>query len=489
MRKSQPEPEPRLPLKLEPVSNGEVMPPPASPRLRAAIDEAWKAVEENARRTGRSRRDFLQGASAVATVMLAANRAYAGSQPGGSFAVTADMALDEAAAQSVLAGPEFVFDVQTHHVNPDRDFLTANPHFGFLKKLPQGKCGESDPLRCYSRHHFVKDIFMDSDTSIAVLSALPAAPDTTPITLAEMDESRRTIDLLEGTPRLQIHGQVLPNMQPLRAQLDGMERLVKQYPIKAWKMYTQWGPDSSGKKGFWLDDPKTGIPVLEQARKLGAKVICVHKGLSLEGFDPQWSGCRDIGPVAKMFPDLTFIVYHSGIDFPYPEGPHDPKAEWGIDGLINSVEKAGVKPGSNVYAELGTAWRIVMSRPEMAAHALGKLLKHFGEDRVLWGTDCVWYGSPQDQIQAFRAFQIGAELREKHGYPELTPALKAKVLGLNAAVPYGIDVPKVMKQLKGDRVSEAKAAYAEQASPTFHTNGPRTRAEFLRLQARQVGPA
>ena len=60
----------------------------------------------------------------------------------------------------------------------------------------------------------------------------------------------------------------------------------------------------------------------------------------------------------------------------------------------------------NVYAELGSTWRFVMRDPDQAAHLLGKLLKTFGEDRVLWGTDSIWYGSPQDQIQAFRAFQI-----------------------------------------------------------------------------------
>ena len=62
-----------------------------------------------------------------------------------------------------------------------------------------------------------------------------------------------------------------------------------------------------------------------------------------------------------------------------------------------------------------------------------------GEDNVLWGTDCVWYGAPQPQIVAFRAFQIDAALRDEHGYPELTSDLKAKVFGLNAAQLYGVD--------------------------------------------------
>ena len=52
---------------------------------------------------------------------------------------------------------------------------------------------------------------------------------------------------------------------------------------------------------------------------------------------------------------------------------------------------------------------------------------------MLWGTDSIWYGSPQDQIQAFRTFQIAPELRAKYGYPEITPALRAKIFGLNAS--------------------------------------------------------
>jgi hypothetical protein len=58
---------------------------------------------------------------------------------------------------------------------------------------------------------------------------------------------------------------------------------------------------------------------------------------------------------------------------------------------------------------------------------------------VLWGTDSIWYGSPQDQIQAFRAFEISAEFQERYGYPKLTKELKAKVLGGNGARVYGVD--------------------------------------------------
>ena len=58
---------------------------------------------------------------------------------------------------------------------------------------------------------------------------------------------------------------------------------------------------------------------------------------------------------------------------------------------------------------------------------LGKLLVAVGEDNVIWGSDSIWYGPTQVSIDAFRAFQIPAEMRERHGYPELTPEIKAKL--------------------------------------------------------------
>jgi hypothetical protein len=103
---------------------------------------------------------------------------------------------------------------------------------------------------------------------------------------------------------------------------------------------------------------------------------------------------------------------------------------------------------------------------------MGKLLKHCGEGNVLWGTDSIWYGSPQDQIQAFRTFQIGHELREKHGYAEMTPQLRAKIFGLNAAKVYGV-APNARKA-------------SDERDPHFMTYGPKTRRQFLDFL--RIGP-
>ena len=122
-----------------------------------------------------------------------------------------------------------------------------------------------------------------------------------------------------------------------------------------------------------------------------------------------------------------------------------------------------------------------MQKPDDAAHALGKLLKYCGEDNVLWGTDSIWYGSPQDQIQAFRTFQISNEYQERFGYPAITQRIREKIFGKNAAVPYGIDQREIQRLTASDFVSREKLAYQENPQPNFLTYGPKTKREFLNL--------
>jgi predicted TIM-barrel fold metal-dependent hydrolase len=257
-----------------------------------------------------------------------------------------------------------------------------------------------------------------------------------------------------------------------------MDELKARWGVSAWKTYTQWGPDG---KGFFLSD-EIGTRLIEKARALGVKVICVHKGLPFGKQSYEHSQCSDIGVVANRFPDVSFLIYHSGFVTGVPERAYDPSVRRdGIDTLVRSLLENNVKPGSNVYAELGSTWRYLMREPTGAAHALGKLIRYCGENNVLWGTDSIWYGSPQDQIQAFRTFQISRELREKHGYAEITPAVRAKIFGLNAAKVYGISAAEVKKYTSVDHIARARSEYLERPEPHYLTYGPRTRREFLSL--------
>lgn len=474
LKKSQPELEPRLPIKLDSTSNGEFVPLPLTPDVQLVKTWAMERAERNARRLGVSRRQFLASACGTATTLLCMNQVFGrGGRAGGFFDVDSAMELDSAAAAHKLAGDEFIFDIQTHHVNPNGAWRQTDPGFAyFLESLPQANCGESDAVRCFSVEHYIKEVFKDSDTTMAALSAVPAVPGSDPLTTDEAAATRALVEMTEGSPHLLIHGLVVPNIQT-QMQLDGMQRLAEQWQVKAWKAYTYYGPNGIG---WFLDDPTVGIPFIEKARQTGVKVICVHKGLSGNSY---YSTCRDIGVVAKMYPDVTFIVYHSGFETGTKEGPYNRNSSRGIDTLIKSLQENGVPPNSNVYAELGTTWYVTMRNPTTAVHVIGKLLKFVGENRVVWGTDSIWYGSPQDQIEAFRAFQIPQPFQEQYGYSALTSDIKTKVFGLNAAAPYGINPTEVKKQLRADPIQRLKTEYQNNPQPSFSTYGPKTRREFL----------
>jgi predicted TIM-barrel fold metal-dependent hydrolase len=474
----------RLPIKLDATSNGEFAPIPLSKANQAANRLARDAATENARRRGLSRREFLVSSCGAASTLLAFNAANAAfGKQGGSYQIPDEAALDPQLASASLDGREFIFDVQGHYVNPEGAWLQKVPEGAKpLSFAPKAGCslaelpGERSYLACLGPDEFIKDVFLDSDTDMMVLSFVPSAADAEPLTIEEADATRRIIDEMEGSHRLLLHGRVNPN-QP--GDIERMDELAERWGVAAWKTYTQYGPEG---RGFYLSDEEHGIPFIEKARETGVRVICIHKGIPFGQKSYEHSQCTDIGVVARMFPDVDFIVYHSGFVPGKPEGPYRADGEIdGIDTLVRSLQDNGVEPGGNVYAELGSTWRFLTRDPDSAAHGIGKLLKYVGPKNVLWGTDSIWYGSPQDQIQAFRTFQISESLREAHGYPEITPEIRADVFGLNATKPYGIEIEAVSRRAAADPVAREREAYRQHADPSFATYGPRTRREFLNL--------
>ena len=472
----------QLPIKLDTTSNGEFVPVPLSSANHAANRLALEAATESAKRLGMSRRNFLVSACGAASALLSFNAANAAvGKRGGFFEIEPEAALEPQLAQAQVGGKgEFIFDVQGHFVDPSGAWVKSAPADAF-KWSPKAACdlgaksGARSYLNCLGPEEFVKDVFLDSDTDMMVLSFVPSRRDAEPLTIQAADAVRRIVDLMEGTHRLLLHGRVNPN-QP--GDLESMDELKERWKVSAWKTYTQWGIDG---KGYFLSD-NVGTRFIEKARTLGIKVICVHKGLPFGSESYEHSQCSDIGVVAKRFPDVTFLVYHSGFVTTVPERAYSGRgASDGIDTLIRSLIENGIKPNSNVYAELGSTWRFLMREPNSAAHALGKLIKYCGEENVLWGTDSIWYGSPQDQIQAFRTFQIAPELRAKYGYAEITPMLRAKIFGLNAARVYKISADEVKKHTRADRIAEERFAHQEHPEPHYLTYGPKTRREFLNL--------
>jgi hypothetical protein len=421
VRRSERDDEPRLPIKLAPCSNGEFAPPPASPRTLAAVRLARALCDESAARLGMSRREFLRTSMASAATLLAVAACSSdddGTPSAGTFDVPPESTTEEDVATTVLEGDGSpILDVQQHLLELD------GYEGGFGSSFPQAGCGDGDA--CFDTQHWLDLVFGQSDTTMVVLSAIPVLGDPDPLSAEVMDAARRAADELCGDGRVLVQGHAQPNVGRLGAALDAMRAEADRYPIAAWKSYTHVGRP-------WRLDDDTGEAFLALVEEIGPPIVCVHKGL---GGDP-----ADVGPAAAAHPDISFVAYHSGHEVGVAEGAWMPgQPNGGVDRLLESLRTARIEPGGNVYAELGSTWRNLMGDPDQAAHLLGKLIQALGPDNVLWGTDSIWYGSPQDQIDALRTFEITAEAQERYGYAPLTAEVKAGILAGNAARLYGVD--------------------------------------------------
>src|SRR5258706_15901126 len=168
-------------------------------------------------------------------------------------------------------------------------------------------------------------------------------------------------------------------------------------------------------------------------------------------------------------PDFTCIVSHSALE----HGPSEPEfkdpkwydpttGDFGWHNILMDIKKRNPNM-KNVHCEIGSFFNVlVIADPVMAMHGIGKNIKYFGVDHVIWGTDCLWWGSPQWAIDAFKRFQISDELCEKFGYKKLTKSDKAKIFGQNAAGLYKLDLKKPRKPLPPDTIDRVKQAYVDQ---------------------------
>lgn len=484
-----------VPLRAGPVSNGEFIPAAETAHDRAINKLIRSSIDDSAARVGMDRRRFLQSAGAVAASLTAFE--LAGCSPsathrasprtpghGGTFAAPSPQ--DTEACQQALAGNgEFIFDVHTHHVIPTGPWVQNAPETVdlVLGMLPPG-CTDSSQLDCVDRASYLHDMFLASDTTVALLTDVPnSGPATAPIPFSSALNTQKITDGLVhgGASRMFVENIIAPNVGQLGETLDEMSSAVQSGPPAAFKVYTAWSPTGGG---FSLEDPAIGLPTVQHAHDLGIKVFVAHKGLPLVNFDPTFNGPEDIVAVSRQFPDMNFVVYHAAWDPSQIEGPYDPNATIGIDTLLAALDRHSVPPNDNVWVDLATVWRQLLTQPDQAAHALGKLLSRVGENRVMWGTDAIWYGSPQPQIMAMRAFDITTEFQDLYKYPALTDQVKAAIFGLNAAALFDIDPVATRCGLTTDpltsNIQEASQLRDDGSLPSpWDARGPTTRRQVL----------
>jgi len=278
-----------------------------------------------------------------------------------------------------------------------------------------------------------------------------------------MAATRDHINELAHSQRVLTHGLLRPNLG--KSELEELERQVNELKIVAWKVYT--GAEV-GEKAWWLDDEELAYPCWEKSRRLGIKNVCVHKGLPLGVFNEEHCKTRDVVKAARDWPDLNFIVYHSGFrGLESLAGQKDPQEIPWISDLLRDLK--GSPQVKNVYFELGSTFNQLSAyAPEKCMHMLGQMIQIAGADHILWGTDSIWSGSPQSQIERLRRLKIKDELVEKFRYAPLTPEIKKQIFGLNAARLFGVDPKAKRQEIEHDKFSLWRQDYLEDPHP-FNT--------------------
>jgi len=456
-----------VPIPTRLVSNEEFPPLPQTAWQREVEARILAAADRLAPQLGLSRREFLRTSGGMAASLLAMNAVF-----GPFFAVTEVEAAEPAASKS---DHYFIFDVQLHYVGAGYDPTDAEVERkgavskGALRRLRTraeqmnpALASDTGSMADLSWQNFVKEVFLDSETAIGLISTPPGPyPQEAVVPPKEMTHIRDEINRITQSRRMLAHGLVTPQLG--RIDLDFMQMQAETLKVDAWKAYTGSCPRGFD-RGWFVDDEKIAYPMLEQARKLGVRRFCVHKGLPL-GPIVDYNHPRDLIQAAKDFPDIDFLVYHSGlqnVQAPTPSG----EVPWTTEFCAMKKKEPGIR---NIYMELGSTFaQLVTTNPTACAHLLGQMIAAFGADHVLWGTDSIWYGTPQWQIEAFRRFEIPEALLEKHGYAPLTRAVKEQIFGLNAARVFGVDVNAKRNELPADYLSRIKMAYLEEGSAPSH---------------------
>src|SRR5919197_414476 len=307
-----------VPLPTRLVSNEEFPPQPQTAAQREVEQRILAEAGRLAPRLGLSRRDFLRRSGGMALSLLAMNAVF-----GRFFDVLPVEAAEPAALRERTGESYFIFDVQVHYVGAGYDpanaeagrkgAVTKQGLLGLRKgaqRMNPQLAADRGTLADLAWENFVKEVFLDSETAIGLISTPPGPyPQEAVVPPKEMTHIRDEINRITQSRRMLAHGLVTPQLG--QADLDFMDLQAASLKVDAWKAYTG-APPKGFDHGWFVDDEKIAYPMLERARKLGVRRVCIHKGLPL-GPVADYNHPRDMIKAAKDFPDLTFIAYHSGL--------------------------------------------------------------------------------------------------------------------------------------------------------------------------------
>jgi predicted TIM-barrel fold metal-dependent hydrolase len=458
------------PIPTQVVSSDEFWPMAQTARQKDVEARIKSMADEIGPKHGVNRRKFLQTAAGMAAAFVAMNEVY-----GPHYAVSRAEAQTPgaAAARSDALKNQFIMDVHTHFLRPDTRIMTfveARRAVGQAGWNPD-LVGKEQTIADLMEASWFKEVFLDSDTKVAMISGAPSEDPRDWFLTNDMKfDARKRVNDAAGTRRVLSHAIFTPG-QP--GWMDEVERCIETLKPESWKGYTVG--DNTNKhlaQHPWrMDDEKVVYPFYERILKAGMNIVCVHKGLYPQQVTDRFphllpfAGVDDVGKAAKDWPQINFVIYHSayrwtgggGAGVGVEQFARTGRVDWTTD-LADIPAKFGV---SNVYGDLGQIFaQTTVVEPGLCAALMGTLIRGLGHDHVVWGTDAIWTGSPQWQIEALRRLEIPEAMQRQHGFAPLGAAdgpVKTAIFGENSAKMYGY---QRRAALETDGVARVKAEYA-----------------------------
>jgi len=473
--------EPRTPLPVRMVASEEYVPVRQTAGQRETEARLYAIADDLAPKLGLSRRRFFQTSAGMAAGFVALNSAF-----GRLFdadmaeAATPEMAQERA---NGLAS-QFIMDMHTHFLRDDTrltNFVRMRESVAAQGWNPQLSAAGAQTIDDLKFDNYFKEVFLDSDTKIALISSAPSdIPEDWFLTNRQMADARTQVNGKAGSKRMMTHAIITPGAP---GWLDDLDAAIALKPDSV-KGYTVG--DNTHKETArhpWRMDSKETYRGYEKIAAAGIRNVCVHKGLWGRGNDKRYpklapfADVRDVGQAAKDWPQLNFIIYHAAYRLDDPEWAlaefnRTGRIDWVTD-LAEVPEKYGV---TNVYGDVGQIFaQTLVAQPRLCAAIMGQLVKGLGTDHVCWGTDAVWTGSPQWQIEGLRRLEIPADMQKAHGFAPLGAAdgaVKSAIFGGNNARLYGIDQASASASAASDRFAAIKADYlAAGAQPSNRRYG------------------
>ena len=473
----------RSPVPTQIVSNGEYNPAPQTDQQRQVEGLIKEMAEVEAKRHNIDRRQFLASSAGMATAFLAMNKVF-----GPIFDVKEAEAgdMEMSAYRAAQLSSQFIFDDQTHFVRDDfnKEGLLGLTKWAVGTKVNPKINDVPMTLARYKMENYLKEVFLDSDTKVSLLSGAPFDdPAWWLISNDAIQNACRAVNKLAGSTRMLGHTVITPKYPNW---MDEVDRGIEQLKPVSWKSYTIGDPFGPSKYAWRLDDEKLMYPFYEKAIKSGINTICIHKGLMPRDYEKAFAGTwqnatvDDVGKAAKDNPGMNFVIYHSALRPWLADAPDREMAEfdksgyiqWSTD-LARIPEKFGV---NNVYADIGSSFAsTAVTNPRFCAAFIGQLVNVMGPERVVWGTDSVWYGSPQWQIEAMRRLEIPEDMMKSKGWkiPLGGPnsEVKQKIFGLNSTHLYNLDLKLSQgPAFTADKLTAIKEEYLRLGGDTGRSN-------------------